>query len=115
MKDHRDFKIFLALFLIFSLFLARAQEQITLTTYYPAPYGVYVELRSKRVAAGSTWFQPSAFPGGVLLTTTSLWRWKATWVSALMRHRRRCTFRRCPTAGRFFWWVIWPLAGLIRW
>ncbi len=55
--NHRhDFKIFLALFTILSLFLARAQEQITLTTYYPAPYGVYVELRSQRLAVGSNYF-----------------------------------------------------------
>ncbi len=64
MKHRRDFKIFLALFLIFSLFLARAQEQITLTTYYPAPYGVYNELRAKRLAVGAAYCDPTAISFG---------------------------------------------------
>ncbi len=31
-------------------------EDITITTYYPAPYGVYKELRSKRVAIGDNYY-----------------------------------------------------------
>ena len=43
-------------------FTLLAQETLTLTTYYPAPYGVYVELRSKRMAIGNNYFDPSAYP-----------------------------------------------------
>ncbi len=32
-----------------------AQESITLTTYYPAPFGVYQELRSSRMAIGANY------------------------------------------------------------
>ncbi len=31
-------------------------EDITITTYYPAPYGVYKEMRSKRMAIGDTYY-----------------------------------------------------------
>lgn len=30
-----------------------AQEQVTITTYYPAPYGIYRELRTDQMAVGS--------------------------------------------------------------
>jgi len=37
--------------------LAFAQEEsISLTTYYPAPYGVYREMRSQRMAIGDTYY-----------------------------------------------------------
>lgn len=39
--------------------LSYAQEQITITTYYPAPVGVYTELRAQRLALGATYFNPS--------------------------------------------------------
>ena len=45
----------LALSLIFLLvtpFFALAEESITITTYYPSPYGSYREMRAKRMAIG---------------------------------------------------------------
>lgn len=36
-----------------------AQEQITVTTYYPSPYGSYNELRSKMMAIGDNYLQMS--------------------------------------------------------
>jgi hypothetical protein len=39
-----------------------AQESITLTTYYPSPFGVYNELRVKRVAIGESYFDSGAYP-----------------------------------------------------
>jgi hypothetical protein len=36
-------------------FSALCQEDITLTTYYPSPHGVYQELRSKRMAIGDNY------------------------------------------------------------
>lgn len=55
------------IFLVFSFFAnlnifaasSYAQEQITITTYYPAPVGVYSELRAQRIAIGSSWFDPT--------------------------------------------------------
>ncbi len=38
------------------------QETITLTTYYPAPFGVYSQLRSQRVAIGPNYFQQALYP-----------------------------------------------------
>ncbi len=41
--------------MLFSLFAqVFAQERIVITTYYPAPYGVYKNLRSERLAVGWT-------------------------------------------------------------
>ena len=40
--------------------LCFAQEEITLTTYYPAPYGVYVELRAQRIAIGDGYIDAAA-------------------------------------------------------
>jgi len=35
------------------------KEEITLVTYYPAPIGIYSELRSRRMAVGNTYFDPA--------------------------------------------------------
>ncbi|MEA3328224.1 MAG: hypothetical protein U9Q08_00565 [Candidatus Omnitrophota bacterium] len=37
-------------------------ENVTITTYYPAPYGGYEELRAKKLGIGNTWFDSAAFP-----------------------------------------------------
>jgi len=36
-------------------------EDITITTYYPAPFGVYNEMRSKRMAIGDSYYQASEY------------------------------------------------------
>jgi hypothetical protein len=50
------------LFLSLPLFAGFSQESITLTTYYPAPFGIYTELRTKRIAIGETYFDSVAYP-----------------------------------------------------
>lgn len=37
-----------------SFLLASSDEQLTITTYYPSPYGVYATLRSNKMAVGTT-------------------------------------------------------------
>ncbi len=39
---------------------------VTFTTFYPIPFGVYDELRVKRMAIGDTYYEPSSYcwPGG---------------------------------------------------
>jgi hypothetical protein len=50
------------LFLGSSLDFAQSDgENITLTTYYPAPYGVYKEVRSKRIAIGDNYYDSSQY------------------------------------------------------
>ncbi|MFA5346456.1 MAG: hypothetical protein WC315_09320, partial [Candidatus Omnitrophota bacterium] len=47
--------IFLFSLSILNIFLALpvfAEDTLTITTYYPSPYGVYRELRAKRIAIG---------------------------------------------------------------
>lgn len=49
------------LFVLFFLFIPLAcfsqnTESLTITTYYPSPYGSYVELRAKRMAIGDNYF-----------------------------------------------------------
>ena len=41
--------------LLFACFRGFAEE-LTLTTYYPAPYGVYREMRSQKMAIGGTYY-----------------------------------------------------------
>ena len=56
-----------SLFIFFSV-IAFA-ESIEISTYYPSPYGVYVELRSMRSAIGDTYHDPQLFTwdsGGTL-------------------------------------------------
>jgi len=42
------------LFVVFGLGISSIAEEITLTTYYPAPYGAYEELQANKFAVGST-------------------------------------------------------------
>lgn len=44
--------LFLVLFICFNSF---AEEKVTLTTYYPAPYGVYKEMRADQMTVGSNY------------------------------------------------------------
>ena len=41
---------------------ATNEETMTITTYYPAPYGVYNELRSKRMAIGDAYYNAATVP-----------------------------------------------------
>jgi hypothetical protein len=41
--------------------LAPAEETLTITTYYPSPYGVYRELRSQRMAIGDNYIQSGTY------------------------------------------------------
>ncbi|MDP8229554.1 MAG: hypothetical protein P9L93_00420 [Candidatus Gorgyraea atricola] len=52
----RIFIIFsIILFAILCMNVISIAEEITLTTYYPAPYGAYDELRSKKIAIGDNY------------------------------------------------------------
>jgi hypothetical protein len=55
-------KIFLISFALFICpsFLF-AEDSITITTYYPSPYGVYRELRSQRMAIGDNYIQGGTY------------------------------------------------------
>lgn len=58
-KTHLRPFLFFLLFVFFQIPLsaqADQTEQITLTTYYPAPYGVYCELKAERLTLGETTF-----------------------------------------------------------
>lgn len=57
---------FAAMLLFFGLSLSYAQEQLTITTYYPSPYGVYNELRTYRHTHLAT---ESGFKVGIGTTT----------------------------------------------
>ena len=62
-KRFLEFSVaFCLLFIIYSCF---AQEQISITTYYPAPIGIYGELRSARMAIGDAFLDPAVlcWPG----------------------------------------------------
>ncbi len=53
------------LFFFFGLFyFAFAAEEITITTYYPSPYGSYKELRTQRMAIGASYYDGSAYCWG---------------------------------------------------
>lgn len=61
--------IFISCFTLGFIFLSVAvalPEDITITTYYPAPFGVYKELRTVKMAIGATYGDPiqHCWPGG---------------------------------------------------
>ena len=62
--------------LIFVLFFAIpfcfSQEEITLTTYYPSPYGIYFELRADKLAVGSSYRGVTTLADGELIVSNSL-------------------------------------------
>ncbi|MFA5271476.1 MAG: hypothetical protein WC412_03935 [Candidatus Omnitrophota bacterium] len=58
MKKFLGLTLVIVLFLTFPVLFLQAQtnENITITTYYPSPYGIYHELRSKRMAIGDNYY-----------------------------------------------------------
>ena len=55
-------KIILLLILLFKFsHLVQAQENISITTYYPSPYGVYNELKAIKVAIGDNYYDKSQY------------------------------------------------------
>lgn len=60
----------LALLLLPGVFSYATEKKVTLTTYYPAPYGEYQEVKSDKIAVGSTTQQP-ANSGNVVLKAQS--------------------------------------------
>lgn len=57
----------IAICVIFGLFcFSFAQESLTITTYYPSPYGSYNELRANQMSIGAG-YQATAIPGNSLI------------------------------------------------
>ncbi|OGX30689.1 MAG: hypothetical protein A3D27_01580 [Omnitrophica WOR_2 bacterium RIFCSPHIGHO2_02_FULL_46_37] len=54
--------LFINLIFPLSSFAQTKEETMTITTYYPAPYGVYNEMRAKRMAVGTNYYNGSAYP-----------------------------------------------------
>jgi hypothetical protein len=61
MSNLKFFLLFLSSIFVNPLF-SLAEETITITTYYPSPYGVYREMRAKRIAIGDTYFDGAEVP-----------------------------------------------------
>ena len=57
-----------AIFISAVTFYSFAEEVITLTTYFPAPYGVYRELRVNQIAVGSRYRQANLTDGTLLVS-----------------------------------------------
>lgn len=53
------------LFFLLFFFACASAEELTITTYYPSPYGVYREMRANQLAVGSG-FRTSALSDGYL-------------------------------------------------
>jgi len=49
------------LFLGVSFCLAQTEEKLTITTYYPSPFGMYKEMRSQRQAIGDNYYKSSDY------------------------------------------------------
>ena len=45
--------------LLFSNYYLSFSQELTITTYYPSPVGIYKELRAKRMAIGDNFYDPS--------------------------------------------------------
>jgi len=59
-----------AIFIGIPMIIFAQQEQITITTYYPSPYGNYRELRAQRMAIGDTYVVGSSYCWEGTCTTT---------------------------------------------
>jgi hypothetical protein len=57
-------KIFSVVFVILFPILLFAEETFTITTYYPAPYGVYREMRARRMAVGDNYVDHAQYCWG---------------------------------------------------
>lgn len=57
---------FSAIFSVLFFSLSFAQEQLTITTYYPSPYGSYAELRTNQMVVGSTYNNAANLPSANL-------------------------------------------------
>ena len=55
---------FFAIILTCLFTLSVSAETLTITTYYPSPYGVYSDLRAKRLAVGNAYYNPTTYPWG---------------------------------------------------
>ncbi|MDD5681344.1 MAG: tail fiber domain-containing protein [Candidatus Omnitrophica bacterium] len=62
LKQFCYFPVIFLLFLLIFPGISLAEETITITTYYPSPYGVYREMRAKRIAIGDTYFDGAEVP-----------------------------------------------------
>ncbi len=47
--------------LLFSNYYLSFSQELTITTYYPSPVGIYKELRAKRMAIGDNFYDPSHY------------------------------------------------------
>jgi len=47
--------------LLFSNYYLSFSQELTITTYYPSPVGIYKELRAKRMAIGDSFYDPSHY------------------------------------------------------
>jgi len=56
--------------ILLTTFYSFAEEKITLTTYYPAPYGVYREMRANQMAIGSGYRQVGLSDGMFIVNGT---------------------------------------------
>ena len=50
--------------LLFSNYHLSFSEELTITTYYPSPVGIYKELRAKKMAIGDNYYNPSDYSWG---------------------------------------------------
>ncbi len=59
-----------AVLIFFSTIVFAADESITITTYYPSPYGSYRELRAQRIAIGDNYINGSLYCWEGICTNT---------------------------------------------
>ena len=50
------------------IFVCRAEEQITITTYYPAPNGIYREMRVDQMSVGSPYRTSTLSDGNIIIS-----------------------------------------------
>lgn len=50
------------------IFVCRAEEQITITTYYPAPNGIYREMRVDQMSVGSPYRTSTLADGNIIIS-----------------------------------------------
>ncbi len=69
-KRFKPIKILLAVMLIWPalILVCHAEEQITITTYYPAPNGIYREMRVDQMSVGSAYRASAVANGNIIIS-----------------------------------------------
>jgi len=64
MRKTKSLLILISTLLFSNYYFSSFPQELTITTYYPSPVGIYKELRAKKMAIGDNYYNPSSYSWG---------------------------------------------------